>query len=245
MHHYIGSDRINLYKLGYFHTIVMATLLSCLEFKQEIELFLLISEEVGDSWKIKAVDLNDPSTYYLCRTKSINIPKNALYENLMCSGIINDEDDAGDFVCAELEDEDPCTVFIENKNNTLNLKFEHHILYSSSFCVPVLYFNCYREDGSSLSLDELWKTVPNIHKSQPTDTHWTTITQSQHPLLGFPFFHLHPCHTADLMKECQRPSGCSYIMSWLSSVGPMAHVDLPVDYLVVSEKLSCSSSLDE
>lgn len=212
----------------------MATIGSSGEFKKEIETFLILSEEVGDDWKINAVDESDPSTYYLCRTKYIKISKNLFYENMKDSPAIME--DGIDFVCAELEDDDNCALTMENAN-TLNVKFEHHILYSSSFCVPVLYFNCYRENGSSLSLDELWKTVPNIQKPVLQETQWATLTQTQHPLLGFPFFHLHPCHTADLMKASKRPAGCSYIMSWLSSVGPMAHVDLPVNYLIASEKL--------
>lgn len=215
----------------------MATLVSSLEFKQEIEQFLRISEHVGDTWSIKVVDKSDYSTYYLCRTKYIKVPEdkvlNKLHGDSLNSEYIYD-------IIDSIEDEDSCTVSIED--NKLNLRFEHHVLYSSSFCVPVLYFNCYKEDGSSLSLEELWKTVPLVHQSQITDNQWTTLTQTQHPLLGFPFFHLHPCHTADLMKACQRPPGCNYIMNWLSSVGPVAHVDLPVDYLLASEKLKYESS---
>jgi len=211
----------------------MATLASSLEFKQEIEQFLCISEQVGDTWSIKAIDNSDSSTYYLCRTKYMNVQIDG------CLNKLHGESEHCDDVDL-IEDEDGCTVSIEDKN--LSLKLEHHVLYNSSFCVPVLYFNCYKEDGSLLSLEELWKTVPLVHQSQITNSQWTTLTQTQHPLLGFPFFHLHPCHTADLIKACQRPPGCNYIMTWLSSIGPIAHIDLPLDYLHASENLKCNST---
>lgn len=213
----------------------MATLVSALQFKQEIEQFLNISEQVGDTWSIKAIDDSDYSTYYLCRTNYMKVQKDQVLNEFEYD--IDDIDDISYLV----EEEDSCTV--STKNKELNLKFEHHVLYSSSFSVPVLYFNCYKENGSLLSLEELWKTIPFVHQSQIADKQWTTLTQTQHPLLGFPFFHLHPCHTEDLMRACQRPRGCNYIMNWLSSVGPIANVDLPVDYLIASENIKSKSAI--
>lgn len=66
--------------------------------------------------------------------------------------------------------------------------------------------------------------------------HVSTILQlalmclKMHPVLDVPFFQLHPCRTADLMKAT-RPhdhvTASAYVLRWLSLVGPTIGLRLP------------------
>lgn len=59
------------------------------------------------------------------------------------------------------------------------------------------------------------------------------ITQ-EHPLLGVPFFMLHPCHTSRLMSQVRRDLDATkradYLLTWLSSVGPVTGIALDAHY---------------
>lgn len=101
----------------------------------------------------------------------------------------------------------------------------YHVIYSLSYSVPVLYFNAYHENGKLLSLDEIWNKIPKCYQSE-TDK-WSTITQQDHPILGIPYFMIHPCYTADFMKN---RSTTNYLISWLSTVGSLAGLQLSLEY---------------
>ncbi|XP_071118274.1 ubiquitin-like-conjugating enzyme ATG10 [Haliotis cracherodii] len=111
-------------------------------------------------------------------------------------------------------------------------QFEYHIVYSASYGVPVLYFNAYTQDGRLLSLDAVWNNVPQHYQDRFQHERWTILTQQEHPILGRPFFQLHPCHTADLMSKLD-PHSCSrnYLLSWLSAVGPVVGLKIPLSYV--------------
>ncbi|XP_048255158.1 ubiquitin-like-conjugating enzyme ATG10 [Haliotis rufescens] len=111
-------------------------------------------------------------------------------------------------------------------------QFEYHIVYSASYGVPVLYFNAYTQDGRLLSLDAVWNNVPQHYQDRFHHERWTILTQQEHPILGRPFFQLHPCHTADLMSKLD-PHSCSrnYLLSWLSAVGPVVGLKIPLSYV--------------
>ncbi|XP_072025034.1 ubiquitin-like-conjugating enzyme ATG10 isoform X3 [Amphiura filiformis] len=114
-------------------------------------------------------------------------------------------------------------------------QYEYHIVYSSSYSVPVLYFTACKSDGKLLSLDEVWQAIPEYYQTRLQHQRWTFITQQEHPYLGRPFFQLHPCHTADLMHAVL-PQGTdstkrsNYLVTWLSSVGPVVGLSLPLVY---------------
>lgn len=101
----------------------------------------------------------------------------------------------------------------------------YHIIYSLSYSVPVLYFNAYHENGKLLSLDEIWNKIPKCYLSEIDK--WSTITQQEHPILGIPYFMIHPCYTADFMKN---HSMNNYLITWLSTVGPLAGLKLSLEY---------------
>ncbi|MEE6458710.1 hypothetical protein FKM82_000397 [Ascaphus truei] len=54
----------------------------------------------------------------------------------------------------------------------------------------------------------------------------------EHPILGQPFFILHPCRTNEFMTSVQGTTGRkgNYITSWLSTVGPVVGLTLPLSY---------------
>lgn len=129
------------------------------------------------------------------------------------------------------EDSDTCSTSTRMDEEE-DLTFEYHVVYSPSYGVPVLYFNIYRQDGSLLSLSEVWSLVPEHYKDRLRNERWSFITQQEHPIVGRPYFYLHPCHTANLMKqvglsEANKPN---YILSWLSAVGPVVLLEIPLVY---------------
>uniref|UniRef100_A0A4W6ELJ0 Ubiquitin-like-conjugating enzyme ATG10 n=1 Tax=Lates calcarifer TaxID=8187 RepID=A0A4W6ELJ0_LATCA len=103
-------------------------------------------------------------------------------------GDIDDEDDDAD--------EGVCTV---SEGSSQVLQYEYHILYSCSYSTPVLYFRAFTL-GRSLSLQEVWSSVHSNFSFRLQNSPLNTITQQEHPLLGQPFFMLHPCRTEEFMR---------------------------------------------
>ena len=79
-------------------------------------------------------------------------------------------------------------------------------------------------------MENVWKElleVPNENK----ESLWKIVTQADHPVLGIPFFQVHPCETKTLMKELfdtsreevQDPA--KYLLSWMSVMGNLVNFD--------------------
>jgi flavin reductase (DIM6/NTAB) family NADH-FMN oxidoreductase RutF len=63
-----------------------------------------------------------------------------------------------------------------------------------------------------------------------------TLTVTDHPVLGRPFFQLHPCHTADLMAEVMGAgAGGNYVRTWLSLLGPVVGLAFPLELLTLDD----------
>ncbi|OPJ82129.1 ubiquitin-like-conjugating enzyme ATG10 isoform C [Patagioenas fasciata monilis] len=115
------------------------------------------------------------------------------------------------------------------------VRYEYHVLYSSSYQVPVLYFRACFLDGRPLTLDEIWRSVHACYQAHLLEGPWDTITQQEHPLLGQPFFVLHPCRTNEFMSSVltgtrTQNRHTNYIILWLSTVGPVVGLNLPLSY---------------
>ncbi|XP_064129828.1 ubiquitin-like-conjugating enzyme ATG10 isoform X5 [Loxodonta africana] len=115
------------------------------------------------------------------------------------------------------------------------IKYEYHVLYSCSYQVPVLYFRASFLDGRPLTLKDIWERVHECYKTRLLQGPWDTITQQEHPILGQPFFVLHPCKTNEFMTPILQNSqkikrNVNYITSWLSIVGPVVGLNLPLSY---------------
>ncbi|XP_034468652.1 ubiquitin-like-conjugating enzyme ATG10 isoform X5 [Hippoglossus hippoglossus] len=128
-----------------------------------------------------------------------------------------------------------CSV---SKDSREVLQYEYHILYSCSYSTPVLYFRAFTLEGRSLSLEEVWSSVHPNFRIRLQNSPLNTITQQEHPLLGQPFFMLHPCKTEEFMKpvlqlaqDQHRP--VNYVLTWLSVVGPLVGLDVPLMYFTL------------
>jgi ubiquitin-like-conjugating enzyme ATG10 len=122
------------------------------------------------------------------------------------------------------------------------LVFEYHIVYSTSYSVPVLYFNVAELDGTPLRGVEIWAIMPS--SVQSGYDRMMTVTEADHPVLGTPFFQLHPCNTVSLMTSVGRSSSSSssnissidsggrggYVRSWTSLTGHVIGLTLALSY---------------
>ena len=112
------------------------------------------------------------------------------------------------------------------------LNCEYHVLYSSSYSVPALYFKIHESNGKALRLEEFWDIVPEAFSNATSgESKWKFVTQQEHPFLGSPFFHLHPCHTAEAMRAIRKEnSDFPFLLSWFSCYGPFANLFLPNEF---------------
>eukprot|EP01135_Chromosphaera_perkinsii_P006345 Nk52_evm74s485 gene=Nk52_evmTU74s485 len=80
--------------------------------------------------------------------------------------------------------------------------YEYHVVYSASYSVPVLYFKGSRLDGTPLTLSDVleWGVRDDLSESLASEKLYS-ISQKEHPMLGTPFFTIHPCNTVSLMSE--------------------------------------------
>ncbi|KAG7221035.1 hypothetical protein INR49_031206 [Caranx melampygus] len=151
------------------------------------------------------------------------------------SGLISSAD--ADAIRGDIEDEDDgdegvCTV-CEGSGQVF--QYEYHILYSCSYRTPVLYFRASTLEGKSLSLEEVWGSVHPNFRLRLQSGPLSTVTQQEHPLLGQPFFMLHPCRTEEFMRPVMQAAQdqhrpVNYVLTWLSVVGPVVGLDVPLSY---------------
>ncbi|XP_033837890.1 ubiquitin-like-conjugating enzyme ATG10 [Periophthalmus magnuspinnatus] len=117
----------------------------------------------------------------------------------------------------------------------LCFQFEFHVVFSSSYRTPVLYFRAFSLEGKSLSLEDVWSFIQPKLRLTSQDALLNTITQQEHPLLGQAFFMLHPCKTQDFMRPVlqtaqQENRAVNYVLTWLSVVAPLVGLDVPLEY---------------
>lgn len=151
------------------------------------------------------------------------------------AGITGDDGDEDDAVC----------VLSEVSSHVL--QYEYHILYSCSYSAPVLYFRAFTLEGRSLMLEDVWSSVHPNFRHCLQNSPLTAITQQEHPLLGQPFFMLHPCRTEEFMRPVlqeaqEEPRPVNYVLLWLSVVGPVVGLEVPLKYCTQLHPSSLSSS---
>ncbi|KAL9549032.1 hypothetical protein MBANPS3_005396 [Mucor bainieri] len=149
---------------------------------------------------------------FLKRKVILAIPKrSADYEN---KDVANVADVAmGDM---EQDEEEDCTV----QDSIEIIQLEHHIVYSTSYQVPVIYFKATFSDGAPLSHNEIFRyIIPEAYQN-------AIVSQNDHPLLGTPCWFIHPCDTRSLMSTMAFDP-LDYIMVWLSVYGPIVKCSIP------------------
>lgn len=96
------------------------------------------------------------------------------------------------------------------------IHYEIHIIYSHSFRCPVFLFNLSGEDGKLLHGDQLVNAIT----SNKGAINMKYVSQMEHPFLGLPFYYIHPCCTHNFMDSVLLGPTMTYLISWLSIVGP-------------------------
>ncbi|CAJ1087274.1 ubiquitin-like-conjugating enzyme ATG10 [Xyrichtys novacula] len=215
------------------------------------QLLLQQSEQLNDGWSWEVVQGSDEGYLKKTALRVVNINPsrkwdleglNSESETQSCQDTERDQsapvstDDADDFKGnfdeEVVEDDSVCS---EAAGSSLVLQYEYHILFSCSYSVPVLYFRAFTLEGRSLSLEEVWSSVHPNFRLRLQSSPLNTITLQEHPLLGQPFFMLHPCRTEEFMRpvlqEAQhRHRPVNFVLTWLSVVGPVVGLEVPLKY---------------
>lgn len=201
-------------------------MISYTEFVKSCQFFININEKLENNWR--EVKGDDDLLYLVkqrCPHSHLCFSKSEKYAS---------ENDDSLFL-KELENELPEDPLCVNKENLNIISIEYHIVYSVSFCVPILYFNIWDSNGKLFSLTEVWKlfaeTYPEILKDK-----WNSITQGLHPHNGKPYFYCHPCNTENVMKFMKKHDTEEYedvkyyISNWLNIYGGAFGLSVPPKY---------------
>ncbi|XP_043989331.1 ubiquitin-like-conjugating enzyme ATG10 isoform X1 [Gambusia affinis] len=219
------------------------------QFRQCCQLLLQRSDQLGDGWSWEAVQGSEEG--YLRKTALRSVPSDwgPLHDQegfnfhpqpqTLCdsTGHEKEEQDPAAstgsvFLTAEEDDDGSYTV---TNGSSLVLQYEYHILFSCSYGAPVLYFRAFTLEGRSLALEEMWSTIHPNYRLCLQNSPLNAISQQEHPLLGQPFFFFHPCRTEEFMGPVLQAASdqgrpVNYVLSWLSVVGPVVGLDVPLQY---------------
>ncbi|CAL9689376.1 unnamed protein product [Knipowitschia caucasica] len=191
-------------------------------------LVLQKSEELRDGWRWE-----QGSEGYLRKTVlhsvSIQEAENSERE------IAHKECQSSEAVLLDDEDDDNVAGANCPADPPLWVHSEFHVLFSSSYRTPVMFFRSNTLEGRALSLDAMWSFIKPKLKSSSEEDLLSTVTQQEHPLLGQTFFMLHPCKTNTFMRPvlqaAQRENrAVNYVLTWLSVVGPLVGLEVPLEY---------------
>lgn len=180
--------------------------------------FLTVSASVNDGWQM--IDKSD--------SELEKLPENCyLMKKVVesCATSYSEKDEPLSF--EENIEQDTSSLQSSSKQGFETLVWEYHILYSTSYSVPVLYFNVRNTAGKLLSLGDVWNIL-NVSKEELKDK-WSFVSQQEHPILLRPYFYLHPCKSFELFKVCENSSVNPFV-TWLSSIAHIVHLNVALEY---------------
>lgn len=180
--------------------------------------FLTVSASVNDGWQM--IDKSD--------SELDKLPENCyLMKKVVesCATSYSEKDEP--LSLEENIEQDTSSLPSSSKQGFETLVWEYHILYSTSYSVPVLYFNVRNTAGKLLPLGDVWNIL-NVSKEELKDK-WSFVSQQEHPILLRPYFYLHPCKSFELFKVCENSSVNPFV-TWLSSIAHIVHLNVALEY---------------
>ncbi|XP_074597487.1 autophagy-related 10 [Brevipalpus obovatus] len=221
------------------------------QFSQQLAYFVELTKSTESPWTLQT----RRDVLYGMRKEMKMILDNGLSDASSIDMADGDEHNNGDGFGIDEEEEG---VQHDANRHSLSLpcslrmiQFEYNILYSESYSVPVLYFQAINADGKQISLEDVWKLIPNVyHQHESIDFQNETseerfarlssmISQNEHPIVGTPFYWIHPCQTSLMMEKVSPlmeknddgpfddPSiRSNYLITWLSTIGPVVGIRL-------------------
>ena len=194
------------------------------QFSSQCKTLVELSDKLGDGWELR-YDQQDTYIVKKCKVSAtfrdaINQHSSSTPTTEEPSSSIGSDSEEEDLV--SLAEEDPSSLPILSASL---LTFEYHVIYSPAYQVPVLYFNAWHSTGALLTPDEVWRFAP----SRPAGDAYNYITQADHPVLGGPFYQVHPCRTEVLMGEVLGRQD-KYLIAWLSFLGRDVGLSLGNEY---------------
>ncbi|KAL4797361.1 hypothetical protein BDV19DRAFT_61735 [Aspergillus venezuelensis] len=127
-------------------------------------------------------------------------------------------------------EEDP-ECFIRTFDKSGRLQVDYDIVFSPTYQVPVLYFVSQRM-GKPLGIDEVYSHLvrDQYRKNIEGVGIMGGISFGYHPVSGTPAFFVHPCNTAEAMKDIASGDSVSleaYLIVWLGLVGSCVRLQPP------------------
>lgn len=196
------------------------------------------SERLGDTWELRTSSSRQAQQYLVKKSTQVlrrvhQGAGTAGEEEL--GGLAGDTSGLGeglDVAYLDRSESEDCLVYVE-----------YHVVHSMSYQVPVLYFNATFSSGQTLALEDVWELLSSELVSRDTDK-WGLLTQQEHPYLGRPFYHIHPCRTATVMskamqclarngeeeREGRTKEGGNYLITWLSTFAPVIGLEFSMKY---------------
>ena len=191
--------------------------------REDFELAVKQLPSICDQWCVKTTTLRGDNKETLYLSRLVQRPSKLSRET--------DKDSEEVY----LDDSDTATLGVTNIQSVC---YHYTIVYSESYQVPVVYFTASWQDGRQLQLQQVWDQI-----LLPSDVNkLSTLTQTEHPLLGIPCYHLHPCNTATMMSSVldNKTEGSDmlkwqtkYLVMWLSLVSPLVNLPFPTPLLNV------------
>ena len=180
-----------------------ASTLTYAEFERCAREIVACSDRLRAGWELRNIrQTADPAETVFLIKKSTLVTQSENRDHLEPS-LCGPEDSVED--CG-----DPAIIHVQPTNEgqlaPVTVHLEYHVVYSTSYEVPVLYFTATFQNGKQLPLKDVWSLISDMYVSGESDR-WGLITQHEHPLLSRPFYHIHPCHTAQVMAAALSCAG--------------------------------------